>query len=821
MKCRILTALVVSLAPVLCVAQGVAIRVDARDAGKPVSPYLTGACIEDVNHEIYGGLYSQMIFGESFQEPARTAPVKGFFATDGEWRAAAEELSGGAGAGPKLVKEGESFVAGEAGVQIYFDGPAAGNAGLIVRLSRAAAGADRFDGYEIAIDVARKRVVIGRHQQDFRLLKEVECDVAPGRWIALATKFTRDHIEVLVDGKSLADVDDPRPLPAGTVGLRQWQRPARYRQLWTARDGRRTDVAFEPAPDEAVAVSGMWRAIDPRAGGTLTAAVEKELPFVGAQSQRVTLAGDGDAGIENQGLNRWGMSYKTGKPYEGYLWLRAGKPVAVYASLESRDGERRYAETKIDVGGDDQWRRFEFAMTPDTTDPAGRFAIRLKSPGSVVVGHAFLQPGDWGRYKNLPVRRDVVEGLKEQGVTVLRYGGSAANAPQYRWKKMIGPRDRRPPYVGNWYPYTSNGWGIIDFLDVCEAAGFLGIPDFNIDETAQDMTDFIEYVNGASDTEWGKRRAADGHPQPYRLTHIELGNEERVDDAYYQKFERLAPAIWAKDPNVILVVGDFQYERPITDPMHVEGAASKVTSLAAHRRILELAKKNNREVWFDVHMWTSGLMPSTSARAFTSYVDAIDRLADGAKHHVAIFEFNANSHDVRRALANADAIGLVTRDARVPVALSANCLQPDGQNDNGWNQGLLFLNPAKTWLQPTGYVTQMVAKAYQPRVIEAHVDNAGDRFKVTATRSDDGKHVVLQVVNLDANAAPAKIAIDNFTPTRPTADVEELAGDLDATNTTANPTNVTPKHQTWTHGLAGGAGAYTFPPHSFTVIQLN
>jgi len=69
MKCRILTALVVSLAPVLCVAQGVAIRVDARDAGKPVSPYLTGACIEDVNHEIYGGLYSQMIFGESFQEP--------------------------------------------------------------------------------------------------------------------------------------------------------------------------------------------------------------------------------------------------------------------------------------------------------------------------------------------------------------------------------------------------------------------------------------------------------------------------------------------------------------------------------------------------------------------------------------------------------------------------------------------------------------------------------------------------------------------------------------------------------------------------------
>lgn len=62
-----------------------------------------------------------------------------------------------------------------------------------------------------------------------------------------------------------------------------------------------------------------------------------------------------------------------------------------------------------------------------------------------------------------------------------------------------------------------------------------------------------------------------GHPAPYNLRHIQLGNEERVDDVYYQKFERLAKAIWAKDPQIILVVGDFVYERSIVDPMRIEG----------------------------------------------------------------------------------------------------------------------------------------------------------------------------------------------------------------------------------------------------------
>ena len=144
-----------------------------------------------------------------------------------------------------------------------------------------------------------------------------------------------------------------------------------------------------------------------------------------------------------------------------------------------------------------------------------------------MLGHAFLQPGEWGRFKGLPVRRDVAEGLINQGITVLRYGGSMVNTGEYRWKKMIGPRDRRPPYAGHWYRYSSNGWGIVDFMDFCEAAGFEYIPTFDINETPEDLADFIEYAKGPADSAWGRKRVADGHPKPYRL-HLHRARQRRT-----------------------------------------------------------------------------------------------------------------------------------------------------------------------------------------------------------------------------------------------------------------------------------------------------
>ncbi len=801
-------------------AQEAAIVVHANQVKHRVSRYLTGACIEDVNHEIYGGLYSQMIFGESFQEPAPPPALKGFTAYGGDWMPAEGELRAEAGDGPKLICEQPEISVGEAGVDVFFPEKKGGNAGLIVKVSQPGNGADRFTGYEVALDTAG--LVLGRHRQNWEPIRNVPCAVPVNEWISLVVRMGERSIEVLVNGRSITRYEDTQhPLAGGRVGLRTWQREARFRNLWINTGGASRKVPFEVVAKGGwgAGVSGMWRALR-RGSAEGEFALETQTPFTGRHSQRLTFSGgDGEIGIENQGLNRWGMNFAAGKPYEGYLWLRAETPAAVTLAVESRDGSQVYAETRVAVKSND-WQRVDFTLTPKASDPAGRFAIKLNQRGSVVVGHAFLQPGEWGRFKGLPDRKDVAEALIDQGLTVLRYGGSMINDPEYRWKNMIGPRDRRPPYHGTWYPHSSNGWGIFDFLNFCEAAGFLAIPAIHMGETPQDMADFIEYVNGPADSAWGRRRAADGHPAPYRLKHLQLGNEEAVNESYWQKFKPMAEAIWAKDPEIILVVGDFAYGKVIQDPFNFEGGAA-AKSLAAHRKILDLAREHGREVWFDIHIGTEQPPQPRGLQAERSYIEQLGRISPGAKYKVVIFEFNAGNHALKRALANACAINQVEQlGDKLPIVCSANCLQPDGQNDNGWNQGLLFLNPSRVWLQPPGYVTRMVSRNYQPLLVQAEVRGSGAALDVSAKRSEDGRTLVLQVVNTGAQPAPAQMQLADFTPAKSAAAVQELAGELNDANTAVDPEHITPRSTEWRHELANGRTRYTFPARSFTILRF-
>jgi hypothetical protein len=623
-----------------------------------ISRFLTGACIEDVNHEIYGGIDSQMIFGEAFQEPAPLPAIKGFTRYSGQW------------------------------------------------------------------------------------------------------------------------IADP------------------------GNDG----------------VSGAWKGVH-RGTAQGGFALDTNTTFAGRQSQQIHFeSGEGEIGIENQGLNRWGMSLDRGKAYDGFVWARSPKVTSFVVAFESGDGSKNYANKKLTLSTA-AWERVKFSLTPSASDPAARFAIKLEKPGTLELGYAFVEPGNWGRFKGLPDRKDVVQGLLNQGVTVLRYGGSMVNAPEYRWKKMIGPRDRRPPYRGFWHPDSSNGWGIIDFLNLCEAAGFLGVPDFNMDETPQDMADFIEYVNGPTNSEWGRKRAADGHPAPYRLSHVELGNEERVDETCWRKIKALAEAIWAKDSSVIPVVGDFAYNREIRDPFDFTGSDSRITTLAAHQKILELAKQHNCEVWFDVHLNTEGPARSSSVAALPSYVKAIDNIAAGAKHRVVVFELNANNHQQRRALSNAQAIMLAER-LDLPVVTSANGLQPDGQNDNGWNQGLLFLNPSQVWLQPPGYVTQMISRNYEPLLVSSDVRNVPGGVEAAALRSDDGKTLIVQVVNFNADPCEAKLVLDHFSPSRETFKYEQLAGPLNAENIAGSPDQIQPARGEQPLRANQGSVICDFPAHSFSVLRF-
>lgn len=780
--------------------------------------YMTGACVEDVNHEVYGGIYSQMLFGESFQEPALTT-LEGFEAYGGVWLPTEDGLLAEAGPGPKLLYQGEPFGDGVVGVEVRFMDAAEGNAGLILRVNRPGIGADRFDGYEVSLDPARQVVVLGKHRQDWQPLAEAPTKVPVAEWIALTVELMGGSIAVSVDGHRVMTYDDTHaPLPRGGVGLRTWQRAAAFRGLWIDAGTGREGIPFEEPASRGVAgpVSAMWRPFHTGdARGEVS--IETAEPFVGRQSQRLTyLGGRGTVGLENRGLNRQGLAFRGGRPYEGILWVRADLPITLGVGLESAMGEVTFAGVRLSVPVG-EWTRLTFELTPNADSRDARFSVTLAEPGTVTLGYAYLGPKEWGLFKGLPCRRDVVDTLIRQGISVLRYGGCMAEAPEYRWKSMIGPRDRRQPYQGFWYPYSTNGWGIIDFMDLCEAAGFEMVPCFMIDETPEDMADFVEYAKGGPETPWGARRVADGHPEPYRLRYIQLGNEETVDEEYWRRFRPLAESIWDMDPEVIIVVGDFAYNDPIQDPYHFTGAPT-ITSLAAHKKILDLAEQHGREVWFDVHVWSEVPQEQTGIAPLPSLAAALEQLSPRAEFRIAVFELNAVRHDVGRALANARSINRLERMGDlVRMVCSANCLQVDGQNDNGWDQGLVFLNPEKVWVQPPAYVTQMVSRRYLPLCVEATVTGAPS-LDVTAKTDAAGSVLQLQVVNHGPSAQGCHIELSGFQRASRQIEWAMLTGDLEATNTAEDTEAVVP-----TEGVVRQPRdtlMWEFPAYSFTILRL-
>lgn len=802
-------------------AEDARITIDAGKEVNRVSRYLTGACIEDVNHEIYGGIYSQMIFGESFQEPPVAVPIEGFTAFGGSWTLKDGAIWSGTGEGTKLVAGGEPLGDGEISVDLWFENKDAGNSGFLARVGKPGVGADNFDGYEISLEPGRQLAVLGRHVHNWALLKEEPVNVPLKEWVNLKARMKGSTIEVLVNDRLVIRYEDQDTALSkpGAVALRQWQRSAGYRNLVVNRGSGPLEMPFVQNENaRRLAVSGMWRPIQ-TGGAKARFEIEREKPFVGMQSQRIAVeTGGGDAGIYNRGLNGWGLYFQEGKPYEGVVYARVEKASEIWAVLENEDGSTVLAEKKLAIEPG-EWLRIEFNLTPAKTVEKGRFALKIKAPGEVTFGYVMLQPGAWGRFNNLPVRRDVAEGLQKQGVTMLRYGGSMVNNPNYRWKKMIGPRPLRQPYDGHWYDYSTNGWGIVDFLDLCEAAGFEAIPTFHFGETPEEMADFVKYATADASSEWGRKRAADGHPAPYPLKYMQLGNEERVDLAYAERFQKLAEAIWAVKPEITLVVGDFVYDHVITDAAKITGAASGINNLDGQRAILEFARAKGHEVWFDLHVWTAGPRPASSLDAMLSFIDALEKMQTGAKFKVVVFEFNSNNHDQRRAIGNALAINAIERDGRIPVALSANSLQPDGQNDNGWNQGLLFLSPARVWLQPPGYVTQMYSREYRPKLVNSGVEGT-KALDCNAKLSDDGRSMVVNVVNASDKAVSAEIQLNRFTPKRDEASVTTLSGLLETANTEKAMDRIVPKASTWKFGALKSGAKYNFEPWSVTVIVI-
>lgn len=549
--------------------------------------------------------------------------------------------------------------------------------------------------------------------------------------------------------------------------------------------------------------------------------------FNGRQSQQISYtSGEGEFGIDNMGVNRWGIHLRAGKPYEGLVRIRAPKPCSVFLSLLSADGNRKLAQKAVRLSGNpNQYQRVEFELTPDKSDRKGRFAITLTQPGAITVGYAFLQPGPWGRFKGQPIRKDLAEAVLRQGVTVMRYNGSMVNrchqGQLYKWKEMIGPRDLRKPYKGWFNHYASHGFGVVELTAFCKAAGILAVPGLRIDETPEDMAGFVEYMNGPADSEWGSKRAADGYPEPLGLTHIQIGNEERLNAHYCERFEILGKAIWSKDPKMVVAVSHNLSRAP--DEYRIGPGGERGELLENALRICRFAQDSGGAIWWDSHYTGRDLRemdnPNNRLQSMRALRESVTEALPGFDLDFSPLEENGDRHDMFRALAHARNIQELSRMGEWIVAAGvANTFQAYRQ-DRVWPQGRTFFTASKVWHQPPYYVDQMIHRNPGSLLVES-LASGPKSLDVLARKSEDGQALMLQVVNIEASPVNAELLLGGFQPASATATVSVLQAPLDGVNTEDAPEAVAPVTTRWQHNMRNGRARRVFPPFSFTLIRF-
>ena len=293
-------------------------------------------------------------------------------------------------------------------------------------------------------------------------------------------------------------------------------------------------------------------------------------------------------GLQNEGY--FGIGVEKDKEYRFTVWAKApeGKSqIRVQLIKENTMEERQeFVEKKLDVTSSD-WQKYTVTLQSPRTEQKAQLRIFLSSSKPVCLEHISLFPLDTYKGRENGLRRDLAQALEDIHPGVFRFpGGCIVEGTdletRYQWKNSIGPVENRPLNRNRWEDtfdyryfsdyYQSYGLGFYEFFLLSEDIGAEPLPVLSVglscqfqnkteeahvpmdklDPYIQDCLDLIEFANGDVNSEWGKKRAEMGHPAPFNLKYIGVGNEQ-WDDLYYDRLEVFMKAIRAKYPDIKIV----------------------------------------------------------------------------------------------------------------------------------------------------------------------------------------------------------------------------------------------------------------------------
>lgn len=271
------------------------------------------------------------------------------------------------------------------------------------------------------------------------------------------------------------------------------------------------------------------------------------------------------AGVANSGF--WGVPVVNGNEYKVSFFAKCDQSFAgnVIVSLESISGEK-YSEATIS-GINTVWKKYTCTLKATGSNASGRFVISTNAAGTLWLDVVSLFPPTYNNREN-GLRPEFVELLKDMKPKFFRFPGGCFVegdwlANRFQWKKTIGKIEERPGHTNMWGYRTSDGMGFHEFLELCEDVNAPGLyvvnvglshrenQDYNnLDGYIQDALNAIEYANGPVTSTYGAMRAANGHPSPFNIKYVEIGNENYAMNNYGNRYIKFYNAIKAKYPTI-------------------------------------------------------------------------------------------------------------------------------------------------------------------------------------------------------------------------------------------------------------------------------
>jgi alpha-L-arabinofuranosidase len=485
------------------------------------------------------------------------------------------------------------------------------------------------------------------------------------------------------------------------------------------------------------------------------------------------------AGVINAGYNS-GIRVEPGKAYDFSVWARTDQPAGtpLTAALTDPAGRHLAEPLRLHIQGDG-WARYTGRFSARTASITGRLLVSGAGTGTLRLDMVSLFPRDTFKGRPNGMRRDLAEKIAALRPGFVRFpGGCLVNtgshygyqAPDwerrrsYQWKDTIGPVEQRATNANFWGYNQSYGLGYYEYFQFAEDIGAMALPvvpalvtgcgqNRATDDPAllqrhiQDTLDLIEFANGPADSTWGRKRAEMGHPRPFGLTHLGVGNEENLPDEFFARFTQFRAAIEARYPNITVISNSGPDDTGAT-----------------FNRLWQL----NREAgvaMVDEHYYNSPTWFLQNNRRYDSY----DR--NGPK--VFLGEYASLDNRFRNALAEANYLTGLERNADV-VRLAAYAPLLANEDYVQWRPDLIWFNNRASW----GSASYEVQKLF--------MNNVGDRVvPSTATGTPGTLEPITGAIGLSTWGTAA--AYDDVRVT--SAGGDELFAD-DFSGTDENWTNI-------------------------------